>query len=239
LVAEYAGQTAPKTNRKIDEALDGVLFIDEAYSLVAEEGDDPYGREAVQTLLKRMEDDRRRLVVILAGYPEPMEGLLSSNPGLASRFSSRFQFEDYTPRELGLIFQHLCDRNHFRAPGATQAKLLLGLAWLYEQRDERFGNGRLVRNVFERAMRRLANRIADVVPVTAELLSVIEAEDIELEGVPADVLARAADERQRFRVTCPGCHGQSDVPASFLGKRAKCKSCEERFTPAWGEPVAM
>ncbi len=237
LVAEYAGQTAPKTNRKIDEALDGVLFVDEAYSLVAEEGDDPYGREAVQTLLKRMEDDRQRLVVILAGYPDPMRKLLVSNPGLASRFSSQFLFDDYTPRELGLIFQHLCDRNHFRVPGPTQAKLLVGLAWLYAARDERFGNGRLVRNIFERAMRRLANRIANIVPVTPELLTVLEPADMDLDGVPADVLEQANDDQQRFRVSCPGCHGHSDVPGNYLGKRAKCKSCEQRFIPAWGEPL--
>ena len=81
LVAEYAGQTGPKTNKRIDEALDGVLFIDEAYSLVAESNEDAYGREAVQTLLKRMEDDRQRLVVILAGYPEPMEALLAEQSG--------------------------------------------------------------------------------------------------------------------------------------------------------------
>ncbi len=87
LVAEYAGQTGPKTNKMIDAALDGVLFIDEAYSLRAEDGDDPFGAEAVQTLLKRMEDDRRRLVVVLAGYPAPVERLLRSNPGLSSRFS--------------------------------------------------------------------------------------------------------------------------------------------------------
>src|SRR5262249_31610405 len=91
LVAEYAGQTAVKTNKKIDEALDGVLFIDEAYSLVSDKkGDDAYGAEAVQTLLKRMEDDRDRLVVILAGYPKPITRLLRSNPGLSSRFSRQF-----------------------------------------------------------------------------------------------------------------------------------------------------
>ena len=97
LVAQYAGQTAVKTNKKVDEALDGVLFIDEAYSLIAEGGDDPYGYEAVQALLKRMEDDRERLVVILAGYPAPMARLLGSNPGLSSRFSRHLTFADYTP----------------------------------------------------------------------------------------------------------------------------------------------
>src|SRR5262249_56981547 len=100
-VAEYAGQTGPKTNRRIDDALDGVLFIDEAYSLVAERGDDLYGMEALQTLLKRMEDDRNRLVVVLAGYPRPMAALLDANPGLASRFNRAFAFPDYTAVELG------------------------------------------------------------------------------------------------------------------------------------------
>jgi hypothetical protein len=94
LVAEYAGQTAPKAHKKITDALDGVLFIDEAYSLVAESGDDPYGTEALQVLLKRMEDDRGRLVVILAGYPRPLERLIRSNPGLSSRFSRNFLFPD-------------------------------------------------------------------------------------------------------------------------------------------------
>src|SRR5690606_38969334 len=108
LVAEYAGQTAPKTNKRIDEALDGLLFIDEAYSLVAERGDDPFGAEALQTLLKRMEDDRHRLVVILAGYPAPLARLLQSNPGLSSRFSRHITFPDFAAAELGKIFELFC-----------------------------------------------------------------------------------------------------------------------------------
>src|SRR5690606_34649847 len=138
LVAEYAGQTGPKTNKKIDEALGGVLFIDEAYSLVAESGQDPYGDEAVQTLLKRMEDDRQRLVVILAGYPLPLERLLRSNPGLSSRFNRRLNFEDYRPAELGRIFQSMCERNQYMAPPLTRAKLMLGFDYLYRHRDEHF-----------------------------------------------------------------------------------------------------
>jgi SpoVK/Ycf46/Vps4 family AAA+-type ATPase len=236
LVAKYAGQTAPKTNEKINEALDGVLFIDEAYSLVAESAEDAFGREAVQTLLKRMEDDRQRLVVILAGYPEPIDALLRSNPGLSSRFSTNLNFDDYRPGELGRIFQSLCDKNQYQVPGATQAKLLLGLRWLYDQRDEHFGNGRLVRNVFELAIRRLANRIADVVPVTKELLSVIQPQDVELPDVPPDVLAKAGDDQQRFLVICGGCSGNSYVPVAFLGKRVKCNACGHRFKAAWGEP---
>ncbi len=145
LVAEYAGQTGPKANKKIDDALDGVLFVDEAYSLVAEKGDDPYGREAIQTLLKRMEDDRDRLVVILAGYPEPIERLLKSNPGLSSRFTHHLEFEDYAPSQLGRIFGLMCDKNQYEVPAETQAKLLIGFKWLYDNRDEHFGNDRTVR----------------------------------------------------------------------------------------------
>jgi len=239
LVAEYAGQTGPKTNKRIDEALDGVLFIDEAYGLVAEDAEDAYGREAVQTLLKRMEDDRDRLVVILAGYPEPMEALLRSNPGLSSRFSTNLTFADYQPGELGRIFQLLCDKNHYQVPGAARGKLLLGLRWRYDHRDEHFGNGRLVRNVFEQAIRRLANRIAGIVPVTKELLTVLEAADINLPEVPANVLNLANDPKQRFLVACPGCGGKSRVPASYLGLLVKCKSCSHRFTADWGEPVEL
>ena len=162
LVAEYAGQTAVKTNKKIDEAIDGVLFVDEAYSLVAEGGDDPYGHEAVQALLKRMEDDRARLVVILAGYPANMARLLGSNPGLSSRFSRHLTFADYTPAELGQIFHRMCMKNQYVVPPAARAKLLLGLQWLYDHRDEHFGNGRTVRNLSALSIRRLPNRIAHI-----------------------------------------------------------------------------
>ena len=87
-MAEYAGQTGPKVNKRVDRALDGLLFIDEAYSLIAQSGDDPFGNEAVQVLLKRMEDDRQRLVVVLAGYPRLMDRMIDSNPGLRSRFQA-------------------------------------------------------------------------------------------------------------------------------------------------------
>ena len=120
LVAEYAGQTGPKANRKIDEALDGILFVDEAYSLVAANEKDAYGQEAIQALVKRMEDDRNRLVVILAGYPDPMDELLRSNPGLSSRFNTQMQFEDYSPIDLGRIYQRMCEANHYEIPGPAR-----------------------------------------------------------------------------------------------------------------------
>ena len=126
MVAEYMGQTGPKAQAKINEALDGVLFIDEAYSLVCEEGQDAYGSEAIQTLLKRAEDDRERLVVILAGYPHEMNQLLKSNPGLSSRFNRVLHFDDYSPVELARIFAWLCEKNHFKLAAGTRAKLMLG-----------------------------------------------------------------------------------------------------------------
>lgn len=237
LVAEFAGQTGPKTNKKVDEALDGVLFIDEAYSLVDESGEDPYGREALQTLLKRMEDDRERLVVILAGYSGEMDRLLRANPGLHSRFNTQLTFEDYTPGELGHIFDKFCEQNHYVATPAVQRRLLLGMNWLYGHRDERFGNARLVRNVFETAIRRLANRIASQANLTKELLTTFEPDDLAFTGVPPESLAAAAQEQLRLRVSCGGCGEKTAVPSSYLGKRVRCQKCQHAFVVRWGEPL--
>ncbi|MHB8972592.1 MAG: AAA family ATPase [Pirellulaceae bacterium] len=238
LVAEYAGQTAPKANRKIDEALDGILFIDEAYSLVASGQDDAYGQEAVQALVKRIEDDRQRLVVILAGYPEPIDRLLHSNPGLSSRFNTQLMFDDYSPAELGRIYQLMCEANHYELPGLTRAKLLLGFQWLYESRDEHFGNGRLVRNTFENSVRRLANRVASVAPVTRELLTVLLADDIHLPQVPADLWGRLEDSDLRFAVTCQLCQKPVRLRANQLGRRVRCPHCHGHLQADWGECLA-
>lgn len=181
LVAEYVGQTGPKTNKKVDEALDGILFIDEAYSLAAESGDDQFGAEAVQTLLKRSEDNRERLVVILAGYTGPIERLLHSNPGLSSRFSRRLEFPDYSTDELCSILELLCGQNHYSLEESTRRKVAAGFERAVATRDEHFGNGRLVRNVFEDAVRRMANRVAEIVPLTHEILTTLEPEDFEFE----------------------------------------------------------
>ncbi|MCA9123043.1 MAG: AAA family ATPase [Planctomycetaceae bacterium] len=239
LVAEYAGQTGPKTNQKVDEALDGVLFVDEAYSLVAESGDDPYGREAVQTLLKRMEDNRDRLVVVLAGYPEEMDRLIRSNPGLSSRFNTKLTFEDYTAGSLGRIFGGMCKANHYVVTPEAQGRLLLGFQWLYDHRDEHFGNGRLVRNVFENAIRRLANRIAGIPTLTREVLTTIEAEDLVLEGVPHEHWERLKNGTVQFSITCQGCDETTQVPGQYLGRKVRCKRCSARFVAEWGEPRAI
>lgn len=235
LVAEYAGQSAPKSHKKIDEALDGVLFIDEAYSLVAERGEDPYGLEALQVLLKRMEDNRDRLVVVLAGYPEPMEGLLGSNPGLSSRFSRHFTFPDYTASELGRIFQTLCATNRYELPTLTRVKLLLGFQYLLDRRDEKFGNGRLARNIFEQGIERLANRIMGQVPLTRELLVTLEPADILMEGIPEETWDALDSDQRYFRAFCPACKHPGRASQSHLGKQIQCPACKQSFLFEWGE----
>ncbi len=232
LVAEYAGQTGPKTNQRINEALDGVLFIDEAYSLVAESGDDPYGTEALQALLKRMEDDRDRLVVILAGYPGPMAALLESNPGLSSRFGRTFAFPDYSAAELGRVFATFCRRDHYTLPAETRAKLLVGFQYLLDHRDEHFGNGRLARTVFEHSVRRLAGRLAGVKAVTRALLTTLRPEDIVMDGVPAELPGEA----HAFRLCCPGCGHASRLAPRLLGSRVRCHRCDHEFEADWAEP---
>ena len=179
LVAQYAGQTAPRVHECIDRALDGVLFIDEAYSLVAESGEDAFGNEAIQVLLKRMEDDRDRIVVVLAGYPAPMQRMLRSNPGLTSRFQRILNFPDYTPPELLKIFQSLCREHKYQYSKSTRAKLLAGFEQLVANKDEHFGNGRTVRNLFEQALQRMSSRISTVTPLTVDLLTTLQSADIE------------------------------------------------------------
>ncbi len=238
LVAGYVGQTAERTNKIIDKALDGVLFIDEAYSLISEEGEDPFGHEAVQVLLKRMEDDRSRLIVILAGYPLEMRRLLESNPGLRSRFNRKLKFADYGVIELCRIFQSLCEKNHYVLPAETRMRLLLGFQYLLAERDEHFGNGRLVRNVFEQSILRLANRIADIAPLTKELLTRLEPADIPFAEIPAPVFDGASLDELRLAVTCHGCGRASRIKTSHLGRRVQCRKCHVKFTAEWGEPIA-
>ncbi len=237
LVAEYAGQTGPRTNAKVNEALDGVLFIDEAYSLVFQDGQDPYGGEAVQALLKRSEDDRDRLVVVLAGYPEEMQKLLQSNPGLSSRFSRLLQFDDYSPVELARIFACLCEKSHYTLAPAARAKLLLGFTELHTRRNRHFGNGRTARNLFEQAIRRMANRIADIPKITHEQLTQLEDVDIEFKDLPAGWMRRHEQQPPKFRVACSNCGHVSKSPGDFLGQKVRCPKCKKDFLANWGEPA--
>ena len=175
LVAEYLGQTAVKTNAVIDTALDGVLFIDEAYSLTDE--NDSYGKEAVATLLKRMEDDRDRLVVILAGYTENMTHFIMTNPGLESRFNKYIEFTDYNAEELFQIFMRLAHKYDYLVDEEAQQIIKDLINTEIESKDKQFGNARFVRNLFENILANQANRLANNNTLSSESLRTIVKED--------------------------------------------------------------
>ena len=160
LIAEYVGQTAEKTRAVVKEALDGVLFIDEAYALIGKDSGWDYGHEAVATLIKMMEDNRDRLVVIVAGYTDEMERLLSSNPGMKSRFKTRIEFPDYSAEELAQIFEHLCREHAYEMTGEARQCALDLFSDMHRNKDRHFGNGRSVRNAFDRAVMNHARRLA-------------------------------------------------------------------------------
>ncbi len=161
LVAGYVGQTALKTSEVIKSAMGGVLFIDEAYAL-SSGGENDFGREAIETLLKAMEDHRDELVVIVAGYDEPMKEFLTSNPGLESRFNKYIYFPDYNGDELMAMFLIQCKKNGYKLTEESDKKARELFAGLYEHRDVNFGNGREVRNRFEDMVVRQSNRVADM-----------------------------------------------------------------------------
>lgn len=177
LVAEYVGQTAIKTNSIIDKALDGVLFIDEAYSLVQGSNED-FGAEAISTLLKRMEDNRDRLVVILAGYTNEMEDFINSNPGLRSRFNRYIHFDDYTAEELFKIFLLNAEKNEYTLADDVKEFLLKKLEEVVANKPKDFGNARYIRNLFEKTVEAQANRLASQPKITKEMLAEIKMEDL-------------------------------------------------------------
>jgi SpoVK/Ycf46/Vps4 family AAA+-type ATPase len=160
LVAEYVGQTAPKTNKKIEEAIGGVLFIDEAYTLVSGMGD-KFGEEAINTLLKRMEDDRGKFIVIAAGYNQDMDRFLDSNPGLTSRFTKHITFDDYLPEEMFQIFLLLVKSKGLQIDMNIHLEIAEIFDKIYINRDKNFANGRTVRNLFEVVLQNQAMRIAE------------------------------------------------------------------------------
>ncbi|NJN85415.1 MAG: AAA family ATPase [Leptolyngbyaceae cyanobacterium SL_7_1] len=178
MVAGYVGQTSKKVDDLVQSALDGVLFIDEAYALKPEGGGNDFGQEAIDVLIKRMEDYRDRLVVIVAGYTDEMTRFIESNPGLKSRFNRYFYFNDYNPDELTAIFVKIAEKSHFTVTQPARDQLRSMFYELYVNRDRTFGNGRLSRNLFEKTIERQANRLAVLSSLTDEMLTTILPEDI-------------------------------------------------------------
>ncbi len=179
LVSGYVGQTAIKTKKVIDSALGGVLFIDEAYALTPAGASNDFGIEAVNTLLKAMEDHRDDFVVIVAGYPDLMDDFLESNPGLRSRFNKQILFEDYTEEELVNIFSGICGKSFYEVTDDAMACVRNFFRERCEQKLPGFANGRDVRNFFEKTLTNQANRLASMSDVTDTDLVTITLEDVE------------------------------------------------------------
>jgi len=197
LVAEYVGQTAVRTHAMIDSALDGILFIDEAYSL-AGRGAEDFGNEAIGTLLKRMEDDRDRLIVIVAGYNEPMKQFIASNPGLESRFTNYLNFPDYSPEELLEIFHRMAAQSGLVCAPDTVKAVLAICQNLHAARNEQFGNAREMRNLFEAAVRNQSTRLVSSGQCDRNALTTLLPEDLPADfetGMPAPQETRSGSSR--------------------------------------------
>ena len=176
LVAGYVGQTAIKTSKKIEEAMGGILFIDEAYTL--NQKDENFGQEAIDTILKAMEDHRDKFIVIVAGYTELMKAFVESNPGLKSRFNKYFYFPDYTVEELQQIFDLQCTKYQYKLTPEADASVREEIIRLEANKDENFANARAVRNLFEKIIANQAARVAELEDPDEETLSTITIEDL-------------------------------------------------------------
>jgi SpoVK/Ycf46/Vps4 family AAA+-type ATPase len=184
LVAGYVGQTAIKTSEKIDDAMGGVLFIDEAYALTSKGGaQGDFGDEAIQTLLKRMEDNRGKFFVFVAGYPENMENFLKANPGLHSRFDKILRFEDYSPDELFSIFQGMVGEFGFFLTEKAADKMKGFILGMYHGRDKYFGNARTMRQIAIEAMKNQNLRLSQLSPEARSIVQTNAIEESDLENL--------------------------------------------------------
>jgi len=178
LVCGYVGQTATRTQEVVDEAMGGVLFIDEAYALTVNKGENDFGQEAVDTLLKAMEDHRDDLVVIVAGYTGPMNEFLSSNPGLRSRFNKFLYFEDYTPEELVQILEGMAAKKQYELTAPARKQALKYFEDRVAQHVENFANAREARNYLEKAITNQAGRVVKLTKPTKKDLMALVKEDL-------------------------------------------------------------
>ena len=179
LVAGYVGQTAIKTQDMIKEAMGGILFIDEAYSLSAAKGENDFGQEAIDTILKAMEDNREDFIVIVAGYPKLMDDFLHSNPGLESRFNKHLNFEDYNPQELFDIFVSMEEGSSLKLDKKAEEFLKGHFEDVYECRGDNFANGRYVRNIFEKVLSNQANRLVKNEDISDDDLNTLTIDDFD------------------------------------------------------------
>ena len=186
LVAGYVGQTAIKTSKKIEEAMGGILFIDEAYML--NQKDENFGQEAIDTILKAMEDHRDKFIVIVAGYTELMKDFVESNPGLKSRFNKFFEFPDYTVDELQAIFELQCKKYQYTLTEEADAAVREEIIRLEKYKGENFANAREVRNLFERIITNQAARVANLEEVNEDILTTITLEDLTDEFDPKPLI---------------------------------------------------
>lgn len=177
LVAEYIGQTAQRTREQLRKACGGILFIDEAYSL-ARGGDKDFGKEAIDTIVKTMEDQRTNIIIILAGYNEPMEGFLKTNPGLSSRFPITIEFPDYTSFELFRIAEQMLHDREYQLTKPARRKLFRMIEQLEPEDIYNFGNARTIRNLIEKSIRKQAVRLVNQRDISRTDLMEINDEDI-------------------------------------------------------------
>lgn len=233
LVGGYIGQTAIKTAEMVDQATDGVLFIDEAYTL-ANGGREDFGLESINTLLKRMEDLRSRLVVVVAGYSSKMEAFLESNPGLKSRFTRFVHFPDYDIADLCRIFENLCKQNEYRLTNDARALAALVFNIAVREGTEGFGNARYVRTLFENSLVNQAERLDSA---TTSDLTTVERDDIPLDAAAA-MLRGVEFGGLKWVGICPGCKKRVSAGIKFLGQNVQCKCGEKWIFPWWGIDVA-
>lgn len=233
LVAGYIGQTAIKTKEVVDAAANGVLFIDEAYALAPRDyyGSD-FGKEAVDTLLKQMEDKRDSLVVIAAGYPEEMKRFLASNPGLESRFTRFIHFDDYHVADMCEIFEGMCNATSYSLTQETRGLLAVLFACAYLTKNSNFGNARFVRNVYETSLGNHADRLAATDgEIDRDMLSTLEPSDIPLATLtsvdgPLDLSS------SKWKGECPSCHKVANGSLKVIGQQVRCR-CGHKFIFPW------